>query len=102
MEAILQAEHIILSPHLEAIGLKTAAWIWAFISKFVMLDCLSQVLGAAEVHPGLPVPRKTCSADYLGTIGKVNTFVSKYIHLLTGPSDPGRAQPTNKDHRQIF
>ena len=63
-----------LSPHLEAVGAKNAGRIWGFISKFVMFDRFSEVFGAAEVHPGSPVPRKTCSLDYLGTGAKVTHF----------------------------
>ena len=70
-----------LSPHLEAVGMKNAGQIWGFISKFVMLDRFSKVLGAAEVYPGLPVPRKMCSPDYLGTGAKV-TYFSQSPQLL--------------------
>jgi hypothetical protein len=63
-----------LSPHLEMVGAKNAGRIWGFISKFVMLDRFSEVLGAAEVYPGSPVPRKTCSPEYLGTGVKVKYF----------------------------
>jgi hypothetical protein len=65
-----------LSPRLEAVGTKNARRIWAFISKFVMLDRFSEVLGAAEVLPGLAVPRTTCLPDYLGTGAKV-TYISR-------------------------
>jgi hypothetical protein len=60
-----------LSLPVEAVVAKNATRIWSFISKFVMVDRLSQVFGAADVHPGLPVAKKTCSADYIGTGAKV-------------------------------
>lgn len=71
VEFILQEEEKMMSSPVEAVSPRNAGRIWAFISKFVMVDRLSQVFGAADVHPGLPVPRKTCSADYLRTGGKV-------------------------------
>jgi hypothetical protein len=74
VDLILQEADDMLSPHLEAVGAKNAGRIWAFISKFVMLDRLSAVLGAAEVHPGLPVLRQACSPEYLGTGAKVSYF----------------------------
>jgi hypothetical protein len=61
----------ILSQDLEAVGPKSASRIWGFMSKFVMLDRFSKAFGAAAVHPGLSVPRKMCSADFLGTGAKV-------------------------------
>jgi hypothetical protein len=63
-----------LSPKLDAVGPRNAGRIWGFISKFVMLDRFSEVLGATKVHPGLPVPRNTCLPDYIGTGGKVLYF----------------------------
>ena len=71
---ILEEAEIMLGPHLEAVSPKHAGQIWGFISKFVMLDCFSQVLGAVEVHPGLPVLRKICTLHYLGTGVKVTCF----------------------------
>ena len=61
-----------LPPHLELVGAKTAGRIWGFVSKFVMLDRLSEVFGAGALHPGLQVPRRTCSPDYIGTGAKVS------------------------------
>ena len=66
VEIILQEAENMLSPHLEAIGPKNARWIWAFISKFVMLDHFSRISGAVDLHPGLAVARKLCSPHYLG------------------------------------
>jgi len=64
-----------LSLRVEAIGPKHAGMAWGFMSKFVMLDRFSAVLGAAEIHPGIPVPRNLCSPQYLGTGAKVTYFL---------------------------
>jgi hypothetical protein len=71
VDSILQDEDTMMSSPVEAVAPRNAGRIWAFISKFVMLDRLIKVFVAADVHPGSPVPRKTCSADYLGTGAKV-------------------------------
>jgi hypothetical protein len=74
VDIILREADDILSANLEMVGPKNASRIWGFLSKFVMVDRFSSVLGAAEFHPGLPVPRKTCSPDYIGTGAKVRSF----------------------------
>ena len=90
MDVILQEAEKILSPHLEAVSAKNAGRIWGFMSKFVMLDRFSKVLGAADTHPGLPIPRRTCLPDYLGTGAKVcislevhNSFNSTFRSLTS-------------------
>jgi hypothetical protein len=90
VDIVLQEAEKMLSPHLEAVGAKNAGRIWGFISKFVMLDRFSEVLGVSEVNPGLPVPRRMCSPDYLGTGAKVtySSPLSKSTTLLTQLSDP--------------
>lgn len=60
-----------LSDNLDDVGRKHASRIWAFMSKFVMLDRFCRTLGAAKVYPGPPVPKKMCSLDYMGTASKV-------------------------------
>ena len=92
MDIILQEAEKILSPHLEAVSAKNAGRIWGFILKFVVLDRFSEVFGAAEIHPGLPVPRKTSLPDYLGTGEKVTYFSqSPHTTFLTCLSDSRRA-----------
>jgi hypothetical protein len=77
VDVLLQEAERMLSPDLEAVGAKNAARIWGFMSKFVILDRFSEVLGAADNDAqGWPVPRKTCSSDYLGTGAKV-TYLSR-------------------------
>jgi hypothetical protein len=63
-----------LSAHLEAVSARNAARIWGFMSKFVMLDRLSALFGAAEICPGLRVLKTMCSSEYLGTGAKVTYF----------------------------
>lgn len=72
VDVVLREAECILSSHLEAVGPKNAARIWGFMSKFVMLDRFSAVLGVAKVYPGVNVPRKICSNDYLGSGLKVS------------------------------
>jgi hypothetical protein len=62
-----------LSANLDNVGRKYAARIWGYLSKFVMLDRFCKTLGAAGVYPSPPMPKKTCSLDYLGTASKVST-----------------------------
>ena len=64
-----------LSSTLDVVGPKNAARIWGFISKFVMFDRFIKALGIAEDHPGVLVPRKLCTDDYLGNASKVNIFL---------------------------
>ena len=72
-----------LSPNMNIVGPKNASRIWGFLSKFVMLDRFCKTLGAAEVYPGISVPKKMCSLDYLGTGFKVGTFFLYSLTLLT-------------------
>jgi hypothetical protein len=74
VDNILREAEQMLSPNSEAVGPKNAGRIWGFISKFVMVDHFSEVLGASEVYPGLPVRRKTRLPDYLGSGAKVTYF----------------------------
>jgi hypothetical protein len=37
-----------------------------------MLDRFAKTLGAAEVHPGISVPKKKMSLDYFGTASKAS------------------------------
>lgn len=71
-----------LSQNMQEVGWRNAGRIWGFMSKFVMLDRLSKALGAAKVYPGLSVPRKTCSSEYLGTGAKVRFFFPTCLKLL--------------------
>ena len=68
---------------MEAVGPKHAGQIWGFISKFVMLDHFSQALGVVDIHPGLPVLRKTCTPHYLGTGAKVTCFTGSTVRDKT-------------------
>jgi hypothetical protein len=88
VDLILQEAEEMLSHHVETVGVKNAGQIWAFMSKFVMLDRCGAALGAAQVHPGLPVSRKMCSPKYLGTGAKVTFLSLKICDSLTRPSDP--------------
>lgn len=80
VDVLLRAEEMILSPKWELVGSKNAGRIWGFISKFVMLDRFAKTLGAADVYPGIVVPRKMCSNDYLGTGLKVRP---SFLNCLT-------------------
>lgn len=71
VDQVLQEAEGLLSSPVDAVGVRHASQIWGFISKFVMVDRFGAVLGAAQVHPGLPVPRRLCLPEYLGTGAKV-------------------------------
>jgi hypothetical protein len=75
VDIILREADKILSSDLDAVRSRNAARIWGFISKFVMLDRFCKTLGAGEVYPGIPVPKKMCSPDYLGTASKVSILL---------------------------
>jgi len=62
------------------VGRRDASRIWGFMSKFAMLDRFSKTLGADNHYPGIRVPRKSCSREYLGTSSKVSTKL--YNRLL--------------------
>jgi hypothetical protein len=82
VDVVLREAEQILSPHLEAVGRKNASRIWGFMSKFAMLDRFGKTLGVAKLYPGIPVPKKTCPSDYLGTGSKVSTlFRNAHIFL---------------------
>lgn len=72
VDIIMREAEEIFSPDCNTIGPKNASRIWGFISKFVMLDRFAKTLGAAEVHPGISVPKKKMSLDYFGTASKAS------------------------------
>jgi hypothetical protein len=80
VDIVLRDSEKMLSPNLNAVGPKNAGRIWAFISKFVMLDRFSKVSGVAKVFPGEAVERRSCSSDYLGTGFKVGVFLLNSSH----------------------
>lgn len=80
VDVLLREAEMILSPKWELVGSKNAGRIWGFISKFVMLDRFAKTLGAADMYPGIVVPRKMCSNDYLGTGLKVG---HSFLNCLT-------------------
>lgn len=81
VDIVLREAKSMLSPPFESVGPKNAARIWGLMSKFVMLDRFSAALGVSKVHPGLPVAKKMCSNDDLGSAAKVGQSC-KGINLL--------------------
>lgn len=73
---------IILSSNFDKVGPKNAGRIWGFISKFVMLDRFIKDLGVAQIHPGVPVPRKLCTLDYLGNASKASILLTILLPKL--------------------
>ena len=71
VDQVLQEAEELLSSPVDAVGVRHAAQIWGFISKFIMVDRFGAALGAVQVYPGSPVPRRLCLPEYLGTGGKV-------------------------------
>jgi hypothetical protein len=66
---------------MDDVGPKNAARIWGFISKFIMFDRFVKALGIGEANPGVLIPRKPCSDDYLGNGLKVSIFFFKLPDL---------------------
>jgi hypothetical protein len=54
---------------------KNAVRIWAFVSKFVMLDRFATTLGVAEVYRGKSVPKQPLLRDDVGAAAKVSVLV---------------------------
>ena len=71
VENLVRDAEEILSPHPTSVSAKNASRIWAFMSKFVMLDCFAGALGVAEVHRGVSLPKESLSRDDFGGALKV-------------------------------
>ena len=84
VEVILrEAEQIIsLDGDGAVVGRNNASRIWAFMSKFAMLDRFSETLNLADQYPGIGMPRKMCSIQYFGTCLKVSAFLENSLTLL--------------------
>ena len=88
MDAVLRDAAKMISPNIEVVGPKNASRIWGFVSKFVMLDRFSKTLFGTDFNPGVLVPRKICTEEYLGTAGKVNiSFFPFHLSFLSQLSD---------------
>ena len=72
IDVVLREAEKLMSEEIHEVGPKNAARIWGFLSKFVMLDRFGKTLGAAEIYPAVPIPRRMCPAEYLGTAFKVS------------------------------
>lgn len=77
-----EAEAIILSSDLQAVGKNNASRIWGLLSKYVMLDRFGKALGVADIHPNIPVPKIIVSNNDLGHATKVHHF-HKQLDFLT-------------------
>jgi hypothetical protein len=82
VDHVLKDAENIFSENSDRVGPKNAARIWGFISKFVMVDRFIKALGVADTYPGLPMPRKLCTGDYLGNGSKARFFLLNYLTLL--------------------
>ena len=63
VENLVHDAEQILSPDPTSVSVKNASQIWAFMSKFVMLDRFAGALGVAEVHRGVSLPKESLSRD---------------------------------------
>lgn len=85
-----------------SIGPKNAARIWGFISKFVMLDRFAKTLFGKDFHPGIHVPRKFCSEDYLGTGSKVSIYFFSFRYsFLRQFSDTWRPNASFESVKEV-
>lgn len=84
VEVILREAEQILSLDGDGavLGRNNASRIWAFMSKFAMLDRFSKTLKLSDRYPGIGVPRKICSNAYLGTSVKVSALLKNSLTLL--------------------
>jgi len=74
VDVVLREAEKMHSLNMVDVGIKHAARIWGYMSKFVMLDRFSKTLGAAGVYPGPSMPRKRWSLDYFGTASRVSAI----------------------------
>lgn len=92
----------IFSADSSSVSGKNAVRIWAFISRFVMLDRFAKTLGVGQLHPGMTIPKKLSLGDDFGGATKVR-IVMKYPNFVVNPcSAAGRNQSAHQDLRQVF
>jgi hypothetical protein len=77
VENLVRDAEQILSPDRTSVSAKNASRIWAFMSKFVMLDRFAGALGVAEVHRGMSLPKESMSRDDFG--GALKVCISFFI-----------------------
>jgi hypothetical protein len=63
VDKLMRDAEKILSPDSASVSAKNASRIWAFMSKFVMVDRLARTLGVAEVYGGNSVPKQPLSRE---------------------------------------
>jgi hypothetical protein len=75
VDVVLREAEVILFAHEKAISTGNASRIWAFMSKFVMLDRFSRALGVAAQYPGIQIPKRLLRQDrYFGSADRVFIF----------------------------
>lgn len=88
MDNLIRDAAKIFTPHSSSVSAKNASRIWAFLSKFVMLDRFATTLGVREVHEGISVPKMSLSrADFAGA-SKVCLLLLKSSDFLNRLSAP--------------
>ena len=77
VDLILQNAELMLAPGTLQIGWGHANTVWALMSNFITLDCLSATFGAATAAPGQPVAWRHCEETIaIGTTTEVSLSVS--------------------------
>jgi hypothetical protein len=76
VDVVLREAEVILFSHDRAISRGNTSRIWAFMSKFVMLDRFSRVLGVAAQYPSIQIPKRLLRRDkYFGNADRVFIFL---------------------------
>ena len=89
VELILQNAGLMLAPGTPQIGWGHANAVWALMSNFIALDCLSATFGAATAAPGQPVTWRQCEETIaIGTAAEVSLLlpicpIISYINIIS-------------------
>jgi hypothetical protein len=75
VENLMRDAEMMFLPESSSVGPKNASRIWAFLSKFVMLDRFAASFGLAEPHRGIPLTRQTLFRHEFGAGIKVGISV---------------------------
>jgi hypothetical protein len=71
VEILIRDADKILLVDSSSVSAKNAVRIWAFMSKFVMLDRFAKTLGVGQVYPGMTVAKTALGGDDFGGASKV-------------------------------
>lgn len=83
VDKVIRDAEKILSPDSASVSSKNASRIWAFMSKFVMLDRFVITFGVAEVYGGKSVPKQTLTREDVAGASQVWILLLNHYGFLT-------------------